>query len=359
MAFQYSKKKCFFVIFLLLLNCKNSAQNSLKKAEGKQNKEINFDSVLKCSNYSYDDNCFMTADYGCIYNPKGINTYGNIIIYLVPKQQINLKDDEIEIQTKSINNLTINDYKNEFTIFIYLIDARYLNYNPKGDPIYYQKEKYNEELYFFDNNLKKWSLLDSICFSSNKENNKEQKWRDAFINKQILKENNASNYIDNIQDYIKSFELKEFTLVKEQKCDLNMDSNIDEILIFKNNKEYSSEMPNTEISPTIVLLSSGNKTYIKYQNDNIYPSRFQDLFTNLVVKDNFFTIELENEIPNQYFINKYITFKYDKVKKQINLHKYGETVNTKNKVYTLKEFGIIPFEEYNSSTIFDIISKTK
>ena len=77
----------------------------------------------------------MTADYGCIYNPKGTNTYGNLIIYLVPKQQINLKDDEIEIQTKSINNLTINDYKNEFTIFIYLIDARYLNYNPKGEPM--------------------------------------------------------------------------------------------------------------------------------------------------------------------------------------------------------------------------------
>jgi len=79
---------------------------------------------------------------------------------------------------------------------------------------------------------------------------------------------------------------------------------------------------------------------------------FQDIFKKLVVKDSFFTIELENEIPNQYFVDKYITFKYDKVKKQLILHKYGEKINEINsKVYSYKEFGTILFEDYKSNTI--------
>ncbi|MGY0035814.1 hypothetical protein [Pedobacter sp. NJ-S-72] len=100
----------------------------------------NFDKILKCDNYSGDENYFLTADEGCLYNPNGANTFGNLVIYLIPKKPLNINDDNNLSETKKVNNLNAAQLKEDFTIYVYAIDKKYLNYNKTGDPIYYQKD---------------------------------------------------------------------------------------------------------------------------------------------------------------------------------------------------------------------------
>ena len=52
----------------------------------------------------------------------------------------------------------------------------------------------------------------------------------------------------------------------------------------------------------------------------IYPSMEFIFFKRIAFKDNFFTIELDTEVPGNYTAEKYITFKYSKNK--IVLHRF-------------------------------------
>lgn len=344
-----------FILAFLLISCKDKAQeNNSNKSINQQT--INFDNVLKCSDYSYDEGCFMTADYGCIYDPKGKNTFGNLIIYLIPKKKLQINDEQIEQENNKINGLTIDNYKQNFNIFLYLIDKQYLNYSKSGDPVYYQKPSYEEKLYTYDGKTNKWIFVNSIKILNESQNGKEQIWRKNFIIKQIeIEPKNVSSIIE-IPKFIQSIESKDFALVKKQNCDLNKDNLEDFILVFKNNKEYESSDIKTKIAPVIVLINNGNNSYTKYENDNIYPNDFNDLYSNLAVKDNFFTVELANEIPNESTSSKYITFKYDN--QNIVLHKYSEIIDwssskTDKINYSQKNFGIINFRDFNTNTIQD------
>lgn len=182
-----SKNIILFIIALFLFSCKDNAQaNNLQKITNK--KELNFDTLLKCSEYSYDVGHFFTADYGCIYNPQGNNTYGNAIIYLVQKKKHHISDEQISKENSRVNNLTIEEYKKEFKIYLFLIDKQYLNYNKSADPTYYQKSKYEEKAYTFDDKQNKWILIDSINVLNSNENQKEQIWIKNIISKSDLKD---------------------------------------------------------------------------------------------------------------------------------------------------------------------------
>ena len=84
-----------------------------------------------------------------------------------------------------MNNLSAAQLKEDFTIYVYAIDKKYLNYNKTGDPVYYQKDSFVEELYTYESKNQKWNLLDSVSINSNADNTKEQSWRDGFITKQV------------------------------------------------------------------------------------------------------------------------------------------------------------------------------
>jgi hypothetical protein len=174
-----------FVFFLF--SCQNSSGSKEKEqvTASAQVTAPNFDKIIKCENYSYDENYFLTADEGCLYNPKGENTFGNLVIYLIPKKPSNINDDNNESETKRVNNLSAAQLKEDFSIYVYVIDKKYLNYNETGDPVYYQKDSFVEELYTYDSKSQKWSLLDSVNINSNVDNTKEQSWREGFITKQI------------------------------------------------------------------------------------------------------------------------------------------------------------------------------
>lgn len=183
-----SQNIIFFLIGLFLLSCKDNAQTNNSQKTTSQ-KELNFDKLLKCSDYSYDEDYFLTADYGCIYDPKGNNNFGNVIIYLVQKKKQPISDEQISFQTTRVNNLSIAEYKKEFKIYLFLIDKQYLNY-AKADPSYYEKSKYKEEAYTFDDKQNKWILIDSINILNENQNLNEQTWRKNIVSKSNTKEEN-------------------------------------------------------------------------------------------------------------------------------------------------------------------------
>jgi len=131
-----------FIIFFTTTSCKKN--NKTKKSNTntthnlKENiKPYNFDLILKCGYYSYNDNFFVTADHGCIYKQDEKNNFGNIVIYLIAKEIKSVPLNKIEGYEQYVNNLEINQLKKEFDIYIYLISKEYLIKTPEG---YYQKK---------------------------------------------------------------------------------------------------------------------------------------------------------------------------------------------------------------------------
>lgn len=225
-----------FISIFFFLNCKNNPQEEtsiLQKAESITNNAINFDKVLKDCDFSFEETYFITADYGCIYNPKGENNFGNLIIYLIPKTHLNIPDEQIEAENKRINNMNVDSYKSEFNIFVYLVDSKELNYNKLGDPIYYHKENYREMLYTYNNKTNKWLLLDSINILNKNSNDREQDWRESFIKKMANNSYGRKNEttIDNISEkWIGSYSLiinensKDWRDTQDITLDINKDS---------------------------------------------------------------------------------------------------------------------------------------
>ena len=107
---------------------------------------------------------------------------------------------------------------------------------------------------------------------------------------------------------------KLFTLKKMYLHDLNQDGNKDIILAFKNNNDLKSDDDKTLVAPVILLIHQGGDKYRFFHNEKIYPSIEGFFFKRIAFKDNFFTIELDTEVPGNYTAEKYITFKYSKNK---------------------------------------------
>lgn len=105
-------------------------------------------------------------------------------------------------------------------------------------------------------------------------------------------------------------------------------------------------------------MSNSKSTYIVYENDKIIPPYYSDNvasgFSDIKVKNNYFTIEQANSGGN-YIERSYTTFKYDKAKHQILLHKYSIITterssgdeNEKKSEYSEKDFGKITFKGFD------------
>jgi len=130
----------------------------------------NFDSILECGYYSYNTNFFVTADYGCIYQ-KGKNDFGNISIYLIPKKVKGTPSNKIESYERYVNKLDIKNLKKEFTIYVFLVDKKYIVDTPEGP---YQGEKFVRDLYKWDN--KNWIKVDSFVVNNENDEIEERKW---------------------------------------------------------------------------------------------------------------------------------------------------------------------------------------
>ena len=170
---------------------------------------------------------------------------------------------------------------------------------------------------------------------------------------EMIQFKNITEVINRIQKY------KLFTLKKMYLHDLNQDGYKDIILAFKNNNDLKSDDHKTLVAPVILLIHQGGDKYKFFHNEKIYPSMEGFFFKRIAFKDNFFTIELDTEVPDEYTAEKYITFKYSKNK--IVLHRFGKITNwwderkPFNAQLTQKDFGEILFEDYDPEKINEII----
>ncbi|MFB9057726.1 hypothetical protein ACFFU9_13345 [Mariniflexile ostreae] len=141
---------------------------------------IDFDSLLKCELYSYNDFYFITADYGCPYDPASGNPYGNVSIYLIPKKlSQELIEKNYESYEDKIHNFNIEKLKKEFHIYIYIIPKKYLVKTPEG---YYQKKAYIKQAFTFDNTDKVWKNIDCIFIENDfEERIREENWRKNLL----------------------------------------------------------------------------------------------------------------------------------------------------------------------------------
>jgi len=174
-------------------------------------------------------------------------------------------------------------------------------------------------------------------------------------NGEMIQFKNITEVINRIQ------KSKLFTLKKMYLHDLNQDGNKDIILAFKNNNDLKSDDDKTLVAPVILLIHQGGDKYKFFHNEKIYPSMEGFFFKRIAFKDNFFTIELNTEVPGNYTAEKYITFKYSKNK--IVLHRFGHITywwderKPSNVQATQKDFGEILFEDYDPEKINEIIYK--
>ena len=172
-------------------------------------------------------------------------------------------------------------------------------------------------------------------------------------NGEMIQFKNITEVINRIQ------KSKLFTLKKMYQHDLNQDGDKDIFLVFKNNNDLKSDDHKTLVAPVILLIHQGGDKYKFFHNEKIYPSMEGFFFKRIAFKDNFFTIELDTEVPGNYTAEKYITFKYSKNK--IVLHRFGhitywwEERKPSNVQATQKDFGEILFENYDPEKINEII----
>ena len=176
-------------------------------------------------------------------------------------------------------------------------------------------------------------------------------------NGEMIQFKNISEVINRIQ------KSKLFTLKKMYQHDLNQDGDKDIFLVFKNNNDLKSDDHKTLVAPVILLIHQGGDKYKFFHNEKIYPSMEGFFFKRIAFKDNFFTIELDTEVPGNYTAEKYITFKYSKNK--IVLHRFGDITNWQderkpsNVQATQKDFGEILFEDYDPEKINEIIYESR
>ena len=176
-------------------------------------------------------------------------------------------------------------------------------------------------------------------------------------NGEMIQFKNITEVINRIQ------KSKLFTLKKMYQHDLNQDGDKDIFLVFKNNNDLKSDDHKTLVAPVILLIHQGGDKYKFFHNEKIYPSMEGFFFKRIAFKDNFFTIELDTEVPGNYTAEKYITFKYSKNK--IVLHRFGKITNWQderkpfNAQLTQKDFGEILFEDYDPEKINEIIYESR
>lgn len=205
-----------------------------------------------------------------------------------------------------------------------------------------------------------------ISFTTSCNSKKEDKAESNILsaNPVLIDTTQIKNEIDGnfISKYKRRFK-DNYTIKFEKDCDLNKDGQTDKIFIFeplkiKNNKQ-------TKDSPVCVLIKK-EKDYTIYENKNIiYTSFFNSMaegLQDLVVKDNYFTIE-ENNVASDIRQNDYITFLYDLKSDKIILHKYGiefissDGENDSTVTYSNKDFNTINFSSFDIDVIKEMLIK--
>lgn len=152
-----------------------------------------------------------------------------------------------------------------------------------------------------------------------------------------------------------------YRLIKEVKSDINQDGKKDYISVFGTDWNKEIKPTDSKLFKVIIKLSKGN-SFTTFTNNNIilpyFPDNVASGFSDVKVKNNFFTVEQANGGGN-YIERSFTTFKFDTSENKLFLHKYS-TITTErdsgdeNEIiseYSEKDFGNITFAEFNPEKI--------
>lgn len=177
-------------LLLIFTFCKGNTDSEKLKTEEKKLttnasvKEIYYsneslDNLLKCGNYSYMDGYFTIPDYGCIYQSDKTNNLGNVEVYLIPKEKLNADvEKDIEKEENKISNMDITNLKKSYTIYIFVIDKKYLIHNEKMDVSYYPNYPYNQIIFKNINGL--WTNITTLTIN-NERDTQYKNWKEKFL----------------------------------------------------------------------------------------------------------------------------------------------------------------------------------
>ena len=280
----------------------------------------------------YEESKTTYGDFVKIYRSEGK------YIVAMPKKYISAEDSEYNNYPDYLEGTLVKDknmYYFEFPYTKLPYYKKYMNGDKKGDYEEFLKNDFTtpEDIVITE---------EGIIQNDNGE---------------MIQFKNITEVINRIQ------KSKLFTLKKMYLHDLNQDGNKDIILAFENNNAPETDDPKTLVTPVILLIHQGGDKYKFFHNEKIYPSMEFIFFKRIAFKDNFFTIELDTEVPDEYTAEKYITFKYSKNK--IVLHRFGDITNWQderkpfNAQLTQKDFGEILFEDYDPEKINEIIYESR
>ena len=202
-------------------------------------------------------------------------------------------------------------------------------------------------LFLDDKKIKEWNLNKTPNITTPEDIVITEEGIIQNDNGEMIQFKNITEVINHIQ------KSKLFTLKKMYLHDLNQDGYKDIFLVFENIISSDSFL----VDPIVILLihQEGDK-YKLFHNKKIYSGISVFSFRRIAFKNNFFTIELDTEAPENYTAERYITFKYSKNK--IVLHRYGrisylwkKNIKTSNDQLTQEDFGEILFEDYDTELL--------
>ncbi|MBP2615892.1 hypothetical protein [Chryseobacterium jejuense] len=339
-------RKWFLPLLLItLFNCNGQdKKNKLEKIESKKEESIHSNFILqKIISEDKDEFSYQFSELICKLIPSEKQTL-NLFV------NNNLYETNITIESADIN---IWNFKNNENHFILI----------EGDDYYgsifhvYLYNNIKKSLYYYGN---------FVYENENAESNKQKKTIMLSLNKEI------ANIEVSLNQSQKNFQLKKieeiklsriekdnkYSIISEKEADINQDGKLDQITVFSTqwNKEITPS--DSKLFKVVVKLSNSENRFTTLTNDNIiepyYPENVASGFSDIKIKDNYFTVEQAN--GGGGIINRsFITFKYDKIKKGIYLHRYsilttemssGDEKESKTEL-TTKDFGLIPFEKFN------------
>ncbi|KFF15660.1 hypothetical protein [Flavobacterium hydatis] len=185
----------------------------------------------------------------------------------------------------------------------------------------------------------------------------------------IEKHQTFNDSIDSLDQDLKAFVPKGYSVISIESGNLNLDEYTDAILVLRKSSEASTSNfaeNKPDKRPLLILLGQKDGTYkLAYQNnDAVYcidcGGLFGDPFTGITIKNGYFSIE--HGVSGGHHWEHITTFKYNKAKNNWFLYK-DHLVNYKlndgndknaealvvdyEKLKTVKDFGEISFEKFN------------
>jgi hypothetical protein len=185
----------------------------------------------------------------------------------------------------------------------------------------------------------------------------------------IEKHQTFNDSIDSLDQDLKAFVPKDYSVISIESGNLNLDEYTDAILVLRKTSEASTSKfaeNKPDKRPLLILIGQKNGTYkLTYQNNNaVYcidcGGLFGDPFIGITIKKGYFSIE--HGVSGGHHWEHITTFKYNKSKNNWFLYK-DHYINYKfndsadenaealvvdyEKLKTVKDFGEISFEKFN------------